>query len=377
MTTLSTLPVYAAPNIDAQLIFTLTETGSNFCRVWVTAAPPDSALRKELDKSTQNRFPIYEGDGGPNHSARRRFDLGGKYTLVAQEYVRGATAYGGGYQNSPDGAPGETKVGAEVTLSLHIGQRLTSQLAVGADILTIALWVWNDTIRQTTVGVQGEDSPSVQATSATPRAIAAIESAAVAAALAALRDQAVNAAIGVASTVFTDLLAKWNAHLAEPSIHSSNDPDNVMVSGLAGDVSVSGLATVITEVLPLIRQHYTNDASKTGIVFGRNSAAYHEIAGALVVNDNANLPLIAGASQSSDTYWATAELCRSYEAHRPSTNYHLLPDSINVLADRPLLMRLGEAILEVLASVNPATPTTQSTGAMYLIAQAGFAETPL
>lgn len=376
MTALATLPAFAAPNFDTKVIFTLSGAGANFCRVWVIAAPPGSSLRKELDKSTQNRFALYEGDGGANHPLLRRFDVGGKYTLVVQEYVRGASSYGGGYQSSPDGAPSETKVGAETTLSLHIGQRLTSQLSVGADALTIALWVWNDRIQRTTVGVQGEDSPIALATSGTPRAVAVVESVSVTAALVGLIGNLVSDATGLASVVFADLVGKWNAHLTQGGVHNANDADNGIPVGLNGATSAAGFATAITEVLPLIRQHYTNDASKGGSVFGRDSANYHNV-GSAKQNDNANLPIIAGASQLADAYWATAELCRSYEAHRSSGVVHATVDTTNVLAIRPLLMQVGEAILSILASVTPPTPATQSTGAMDLIARAGFAETPL
>jgi hypothetical protein len=344
--------------------------------VWITAAPIGSALRKKLDESTQNRFELYEGDGGSGHPLRMRFDVGGKYTLVVQEYISGASAYGGGHQGSPDGAPSETKVGSETTLALHIGQRLTSQLSVGPDALTVVLWVFDDTIRRTTKGVQGEDSPTIQATSGTARALAVVESSAIVSAAAGLADQAVSTAIGLAPTVFADLVDRWNAHLITSGIHNADDTDNGIALGLSNSSSATGLAAAITEVLPLIRQHYTNDATKGGALFGRDSAAYHQVS-SLKVNDNVDLPIVAGASQLSDAYWATAELCRSYESHRASADFHLLPDSANVLAARPPLMQLGELILGILASFSPSTPATQSTGAMKLIARAGFAETPL
>lgn len=376
MTSLATLPVYAAPGRDVKVVFTLSGSGSNFIRVWVTAAPPGSELRKQIDDSTQNRFKAHEGDGGADHPWQRTFDVGGKYTLVVQEYVRGASDYGGGYQNSPAGAPSETKVGAEVTLSLFIGQRMTSSIQVGADTLELALWVWDTTIRGTTKADQGEDSPVLTATSETPRARAAVESASVVAALAALRDALATQALGSVSTVLTNLVAKWNAHLVESGVHASDDTLNGMKPGFGGVTSAASLAETISEILPLIRQHYLNDAVLGGTVFGRDSADYHDISG-IKKNDSRDLPVIQGASGLADGYWAVAELCRSFEAHRPSTDFHPSPDSVNYLDPRPLLMQLGEAVLEVLASTTFLTPSTQSFAAVFLIAGGGFSETPL
>ncbi|HTJ17843.1 MAG TPA: hypothetical protein VL494_13780 [Steroidobacteraceae bacterium] len=376
MTTLSTVPVYAAPNRDTQVIFALTGTGANFVRVWVTAAPPGSELRKKLDDSGLSRIPFYEGDGGEKRPERRRFDVGGKYTLVAQEYTRGASSYGGGYQRSPDGAPSETKVGGEATLSLFIGQRLTSEISVGADTVTVVLWVWDATIRATTQATHGEVSPAVLATSGTTKALAVIESTSVRNALIDLVDVAAGTAVGDVATVFADLIAKWNAHLIETGIHQTDDADNGLPVALGSTASAKALAEGVTEAIPKLRQHYLNDAVMGGVASGRDSADYHEKAG-VKKNDNRNLPLIAGASELSDSYWAVADLCRSYDGHRAALTYHLFSDTVNLLADRPALMALGEVVLSVLASTSAVAPPTQSSGAMWLIASAGFAEKPL
>src|SRR5262245_53582646 len=151
MPTLTTSPTFAPPKGEVQVRFALSEPSANFVRVWVTEAPPGSELKTKLDKATQNRFAVYTGDGGDANPWKQTFDLGGKYTLVAQEYVRGAQPYGGGYQGSPDGNPSETKVGSESTLELFIGQRLTSVIQAGEHQVTLALWVWDSKIQQTTL----------------------------------------------------------------------------------------------------------------------------------------------------------------------------------------------------------------------------------
>jgi hypothetical protein len=376
MTTLSTLPTYAAPGREIKILLTLTNPTANFVRVRVTNAPPGSYYRKKLDDSTQNRFDAFSGEGGSSHPWRsNNFDVGGKYTLVVQEYVRGASGYGGGYQKSPDGAPSETKVGTETTLELFVGQRLTSPIKVGEDAVTVALWVWGDSIRQTTVADHGEESPALTADSATPRASVAVESATVQTALNVLRNQVVTDAVGNVGTVLADIIAKWNAHLSQASVHQNNDGVNGLAVGLGGSPSAGALATAIAEILPRVRNHYTNDATFGATTFGRDSGDYHNVSGKK--NDNANLPTVQGVSDLTDGYWAVADLARSYEAHRASVDVHDSADGTNALSARPLLMQLGEAVLVIFAATAVTSPATQSTGAMKLITAAGFSETPL
>lgn len=374
MTTVATVPEFAPPNRDVKVLFSLTHSTANFVRVWVTAAPPGSELRKKLDDSGKSRLPLYEGEG-ESKPELRKFDAGGKYTLVAQEYKRGASTYGGGYQGAPDGNPSEDKIGDETTLELFIGQRLTSALAVGPDTLTVVLWVWNDTVRRTLVDIHGEESPIVQATSKTPKAVAAAESDATIAAAADLVDSSVSGIVGDVGPIMSNLVSSWNAHLIQSGVHAANDTLNAIPSGVAGAVSTASVASSVTELLPLIRQHYTNDATKGGTVSGRDTAGFHK-PGSLKVNDNANLPIVSGASQLGDAYWAVAEVCRSVSYHMLSS-VHLTADTVNLPPARPPLMRLGELILGVLSAADPVTPPTQSDGAMLLISRAGFEESPL
>jgi hypothetical protein len=373
VTSLSTLPAYAPPGRETQVIFDLTEAGANFVRAWVTVAPPGSELRANLEKSTQSRVQIYQGDGGENASLRRKFDKGGKYTIVCQEYQRGAAAYGGGYQGAPDGAPSETKLGAETTLTLFIGQRMTAELGANGDTATLVLWVWDQTIRATSLGVHGEVSPALKSDSPTPRARAAIESAAVTGALSGLAGQTVATLTGDPGAVLEDFLTVWSGHLADGISHAAADTYNGLAAGLAGAPSVASLKEAITEILPNIRYHYTNDAQRGNVVNGRDSAGFHNVVGKK--NDNANLPLLAGVGDA-DAYWALAELHRSYEAHRASA-VHVTPDVTHVLDPLPPLLTLASLFFEVLASTTPVTPPAQSTGAQQLISRASFAETPL
>ena len=387
MTTLSTLPVYPVPGRQTAVVFTLTESGSNFVRVWCTAAPPGSELRKALDGTSdpptepRSRHEVYKGDGGADNPLRRVFETGGRYVFVAQEYTKNATAFGGGYEGDPDGAPSETPVGTEATLELFIGQRMTSEIRAAGESVTVVLWVWDDTIRATTVATHGEKSPTLLATSPTVKVQAAMESATVIAALAALADDAVATAIGTPATILGNavggFIEEWNDHIADVSPHNAVDAENEIPTGLAGAPSAANLASTVNEILRLMRQHYTNDAVEAGLVSGRDTGSYHDVGGGTLDNDNANMPLFQSVGDPQDAYWAVAEIHRSYEAHRADATVHQPPDAVNVLSALPSLLALGSAIFTVWASTSPTTPATQSDGAMALIAKAGFTETPL
>lgn len=378
MASIATIPTYAAPGRDTQVVITLTQSGANFARLWVTAAPPGSELRRKLDDSKQSRVEVYTGDGGPDAPWRFRFDVGGKYTFVAQEYVKGAAAYGGGYQGAPEGNPSETKVGSESTLSVFVGQRLTSTIAAAGESVELVVWVWDTSIRETTAGVHGEDSPALVKETPTAREQAAIESTAVQAALAALIDQTAVSAAGSPATIIGlgigGFIKEWNDHVANATAHANPDADNAIPVGLAGAASAKNLRDTVNEILPYVRQHYLNDAVKGGLASGRDSGDYHNVTGKK--NDNVNLPLIESAGSDADAYWALAELWRSYEAHRAST-VHSSEDSTNTLTALPPLLEVARQVFAVWASTNPATPQTQSTAGITLISVAGFEESPL
>jgi hypothetical protein len=374
VTTLVTLPAYAPPERETQVIFTLTESGSNFVRVWVTVAPPGSELRAKLEETTQSRFEIYKGDGGSNSPLRRKFDKGGKYTLVAQEYVRGASDYGGGYEKSPDGAPSETKVGAEVTISLYIGQRMTSEIGANGDSATLVCWVWNGTIRPTSVGVHGEVTPALLNDSPTAKARAAMESTTVTSLVDALANLSVDDATSGHDSHIDDFILNWNAHLADATVHQDADTENVIPSGLRTVGSGPAVKEAVSEILLRMRNHLLNDASLGQVVTGRDSGDYHNVSGK--TNDNVNLPIVSGANEA-DAMWAVAEIHRCYEAHRVLATVHDTPDITNAAGALSPLLKIASAFNAVLASTTPSPPPAQSSGAMKLIALVRFSETPL
>lgn len=381
MTTLSTVPVYPPPNRQINVVFSLAGVGSNYVRVWCSNAPPGSVLRTKLDGTSdpRNRVNVYEGDGGSDHPWRETFEVGGKYTLVAQEYTRGAEAFGGGYEDDPDGAPTETKVGAEATLSLYIGQRMSMPVGVGADTAELVLWVWDDTIRASSIALHGEVSPALVNASPSTKMRTAMESATVLAALDALAGVAVATAIGDIGTLVSDYLWSWNQHTPEvATIHAiPGDMHNHIQSGITA-TTPADLIIFVNLALPRMRYHFTNDGTLGMVDFGRNSVDVHEVGGN-VKNDQLNMPLVQSVAGAGEAYIGLCDLYRCLAAHMLDTTVHTAADASEVLPSTSAtkLLELHKAILAVLASSSPAVPATQSSGAAYLIQLVGAEEKPL
>lgn len=371
-------PAYPPPGKEVTIQVNLDESDADYVYIWATDAPLGSELRGKLDdtKDPRRRVLVYSGRGGSSDPFRYTFDRGGKYTFIAQEVQRGATEFGGGYQGDPDGDLDVENQGAPDDLTIYIGERRVSTIRAGADSLDLVLWVWDANIRATTRGLHGEASPALVKASPTARELAVMESESVQTALDALVDVAVSTAIGTISSTLGDIVDEFNDHLAQASVHQNNDADNVIPEGLASSTGAKALKQSINEILPRIRNHYLNDAAYGGVApMGRDSADYHNVSGK--VNDNLNLPIIDGASNEEEAYWALADLWRSYEAHRASTSVHDAADSTNTLNPLPALLAVAKEVFTVWASTNPTAPSTVSSGATLLTAVAGFRSEPL
>lgn len=387
MTTIATVPTYVVPGRKFQATVTLVGSGANYVRIWCTAAPPGSALRKKLDgedtedKKPRERIELIALDAGkPWNVTPDAFDVGGVYTLKAQEYTLGSSAFGGGYAGDPDGAPSETKVGGETSIALDIGKRIRSTIRAGNDSVDLVLWIWGTTIRETTLATHGEASPALVKATPTARELAAIESSTVRSTLDALIDVAASTAFGTVSTILSNsaggFVKEWNDHIANsPTVHQNADTDNDLPIGLASAANASNLKDIVNEILRKVRQHYTNDAIDGGTTGGRDSGDYHNVS--TKKNDNVNLPVVQGAGTDADAYWAIADIWRSYEAHRISTAVHDAADSTNTLTALPALLAVAREIYTIWASTSPTVPATQSSGVMALVAPGVFEEAPL
>jgi hypothetical protein len=378
MPTLSTLPTYPIADREARVSFMLTESGSNYARVWVTKAPAGSKLAGEILESSRSRFVVYQGDGGENQPWRFTPDKGGRYSFVAQEYTKGS-AFGGGYEGDPLGAPTETKVGGETTLTLNVGEKLTQPIGVSPDNATLVFWVWADTIRKTTLQQHDEASPRIDADSPTPRTKAAIESTDVQGALAALADVAATTAMGNIATIASEMVTDLNAHNALGStVHNAADTANVIPKELGSAPTPRTLPDFVNEALFKMRRHRLNDHggdAGSGTPPGVGSAAYHQLAGNGKA-DLVNMPLYASVGNLAEAYAALADIWRAHEGHRVNTAVHGSADAANTLAVLPPLLQVHLHYLMALASLSPTAPDTWQSGVTALVSGAGFELSP-
>lgn len=384
--TVTTKPTYALPAAAVACDVGASGTDVNYVRLWVTDAPPGSRYRALLDQSGADRVPIGvdvgffttgradlqdAGDAGafdPRKGVSLELDVGGAYTFVGQEYVRGASSYGGGYAGSPDSFVSETKVGSEQTLTVHAGTKLSSRVGVPEyGTAELVVWVWDDTIRPTTVAVHGEKTPAV--VNARGRAETAALSSTVIAALAALENKTASAVVGNLDTLAGEMKTDLVTHMASAVFHSAADTTNDDEIRLlnAAPTTPAGHAQFISTVRNALDRHMRNLPTSITEV--------HKVSGNSTP-DYANL-LIAGAAPNAadptQILIAYADTFRAYEAHRASTAVHASADGSNVLSTAlGELVTLHKTFLEAMRAMSPTAPTTTNEAETTLVHSAGF-----
>jgi hypothetical protein len=371
--TLSATPAYPVPGKPAKLRLTLAESGTNLVKLWLTDAPPASKHKRDLVARQQSRSLVYAGPGGANAELAFEPDVGGAYVFAAQEYALGASNYGGGYQDSPDGHQSETAIGSEVTRTLYVGQRMTQTLGNGTHSAQLVVYVFNDTIRATTVPVHGEATPDIINPSSAAARIASLASS-VQTQLSALTADTVATVAGGLSSAVDDLIVRFNAHRTQASVHATSDTDNTIDVSFRVPTGPAGIVESCNELLRKLDLHMRNakaDATATG------SQAYHNKGG----NKRADLAnkLIATSASSADLASAFAlvgDCWRAYEAHRADgTTYHNSADSTNIAtALGGALLLLHQHYMNSLRQGNPTAPATEQSGAVQLAQTAGFRE---
>lgn len=351
-TTLTTTPTYALP-ADAVQITATVNTAANFLRVWCTDAPVGSVYRNQLDKTGATRIeitpPNAPSPGGisPGVPFNAQLDKGGKYTFVAQEYTLGATSYGGGYSNAPDAYKTETKLGAEQTIAIYVGQRLTHRLgASNYGTASLLVYAWNATLRPTTLEVHGVESPAIINTSS-PRAASAASASGVLTQLALFENAAVSTLAPNLQTLIAEMSVDLPRHFTNTGgvFHGVADTENgTEIDDLTTRYSTPNAVVRAAGVLfGRLRQHMQNGVD--------GSLRYHadpDFSHALITDGPGN------EADLSLALAVVADVYRAYETHRVDTTSHLAADNVNGLGTTlgPLLS-LHLAFLAALASLTP------------------------
>lgn len=360
---LSSSPAYP---VVGNVKVTFAATTGNFVRLYVTDAPVGSKLRAELDASDEARIMVFEGDIGESYSLVA--DVAGVFVFSAEEITKGAATYGGGYQGAPNSYQTETILSTTTALTVAIGQRVVATVAG----LTLALWIWGDTIRATdAVGPTGEVTPALTApVNATARAKAAASASAVRTALVALGGVTVATAIGDIGAVVSDFRAKFNAHIADATAHDSADTDNT-IDGERGSVGGTyGTEQSLAEVVKHLAQQYQRHATNTDAANGVGSGDYHDVGG--TVADWANVPQPLTGNGITDAHFGLAGLWSAYEAHRVSTTVHDSADATNALASLPPLLELYRRIAAETNAGSPTAPASENSGAVLMTTAGGM-----
>ncbi len=374
MATLTLNPLFPIPNRETRIVLSGSVSGTNYFRVWVTVAPSNSKLDNDIrdTKDPRNRVELYSDSGGEDFPLIIRFDKGGKYTFIVQEYIKGS-GYGGAYQGDPGGSDNEAKNGSESTLYVYIGQRLTQPIGPSDQRATLNLWVWNDSVKATYKSIHGEDTPSITASNQTDRIKSAIESPSVKTALLNLVDQSASYILGDIPSFAASYFSVWNAHVINNTYHSVADTFNTLDSSLATAYSFGTLKDLVNSAISKQKMHFNDDNSLDSTVVpptpvGPGRGGFHDS------SDRPNNSLYSSVSSIDDSIGALADLYRCYELHRSDASVHSPIDTVNALPALPLLLLVHKEFLSVIASTNPTPPAAQSTGAQILISGAGFKE---
>lgn len=356
---ISTTPPYPVPGALVHVAFG-SATG-NWVRVWVTAAPTDSVWNKKLDEADANgigRVQAFEGDT----SQRWDFDadVGGRFTLAVQEYNKGS-GFGGGFKGDPDGDTEEQKIGAELELELYIGERFTMPIGAGKDESELVIWVWNDTIRRTTLALHNEASPSITP-GPSETAVTAARASAVTTALAALVDETVEDVVGNLDTVFSNMLTIFSGHALGASFHLQTDTENSFDHQYDPPHNAVSLPVAMNALQERFTAHVGND-DRTGE--GPNNTDYHNVAAVRRV-DNTNTMVARGFDDMASVMVGMGDFWRAYEAHRANSTVHTTPDSTYSLAALPPLLAVHAAFMTAIVSFTPSPAPGQQDAAARL-----------
>jgi hypothetical protein len=388
MPTITTAPVSPVSGIKCTVVFTLTHIdgeatvieAGNYIRVWCVIAPTDSELDKKLKADALARVLVFEGDAPIDRDDvdelrkakwHHKFDKGGKYTFVVQNYSLPAE-WGGGYQGDirayqtdANGNPtAEKKEDVEQTVTLYVAQKLTSPIGAGTDRAELTCVVKEATIIETTLATHGIVTPAI-VNPKSDRARAAIDDSNVQTALSGLKNSVAVLSLGTLSTIVSDIRSKQNAHNTSVGVHNTGDSTNAILSELASDPTPKTLMEFVNAALLRMRRHRLNDNGN-----GTASAAYHQISG----NGKADFkytPLFQSVSTPEDAYAALADLWRCHEGHRTNTAVHSSADVTNVLSVSSPILLVHKRFLEALAA-SAANPSPADSSAASLLRTWGW-----
>jgi len=369
--TLATTPQYPAAGRAVRVDFTVTGDG-NYLRGYYTDAPVGSEARATLERSGASRAEAFVTDAGKPWTFTP--DIGGVYTFQIEQITKGASDYGGGYQDSPDGFLTETVIGSS-TVTLSVGQRVTQRVGFGGDTATLTLFVIGDTVRPSSFDLHGFTSPALDDAKTDKSKTAALNSG-VLGAVAGLANQTTTALLDNFVTVFDNLATVFAAHASSVVFHINADTDNQLDTPDLNPDSPEGLRQSVLKLLTLLDRHMRNDDGGSSTSLGGTGTA---VAGAGYHHDNktdwTNAVLSVGSGNGTlDTFVALADAWRAYNGHFGLGPVHEYVDVVNAPTALPPLLNLHRLFLAELQKQSPTAPASVNSGVTALVHSAGFEE---
>lgn len=369
MPTLSTTPAYPVSGARIKVSFSAT-SGGNYVKLYVRDAPIGSELKLQLTREQATRLQLFAGPIADSYEFQ--VDKAGSYVFEIEEYTKGASTYGGGYQRAPDANPSETYI-TNGTAYIRVGQRLLQRVGYGSDTATLVLHVFNDTIRETTFKDQGEASPALIEHRSDAIKTASIATV-VLSTINTLKGVTASTALGTLSTQINDLIDNCNAHFANAAVHNATDAVNLIAATYKSPTTAEALKRTLTELASKLDRHMRNDTGPTASAAGGTGTGTYHVVGGANVADWTNLPLQTSVGSLEESIAVFADSWRAYDAHRQSTTVHSSADNTNDPASLAPLPALHYRISSELRSLSPTAPATMNSGAVQLIHSAGFRE---
>lgn len=349
-------PEYPIPGEQVEVTFTGLDSDTNFVEVFAISAPEKSSLHTRIEESTKERVRVHSGESSRSWIVKP--DVGGVYTYTLTEQTITSPSLSG-FHKDPGGAPSPVIV-ASTTLTLVVGQKLTHPLGTSKDFAELTLFVWNDTIRATTLEVHGIVTPAILNPSSV-MAASAIEDTSVSGAVAVLIESTATTIVGNIATVFAGMRDDYQAHIANATHHNAADTTNTIGDGYTA-TTAPGAEDGINALFQAYAGHLSNIVTSP-------ATAPHDLV------DGSNGTVTGGAGQGAETKIAAlADFYIAYSAHIANASIHNSADVTNTLTALPPLMNLHRYFFEALASQTPTTPTGQNSAVATLAQLAGFTE---
>ncbi|HEY3494755.1 MAG TPA: hypothetical protein VGK73_08725 [Polyangiaceae bacterium] len=249
MATLVPAPEYPIPGQDVAISFTGLDADTNQLQVNATMAPIGSELRKRIDAARGEVVDVYSGS--TTDPWRFKPDKGGVYTFELLEFQVQPSS-GALFAGDPAGAP-RPALQAKTTVLLYVGERLSLKMGEAPNQLDLVVFVWNNTVRATSVPVHGVATPALE-NPTSPAAASAKYDATLLLLVEAMGGTTTSSILGTFATDFANLKTSWNAHLADATAHNNADTLRTIGSGWSA-ATTKGAPAAINELRRLMVAH--------------------------------------------------------------------------------------------------------------------------